>query len=609
MQKIRILDKEIAGLIAAGEVIERPLSVVKELVENAIDANSTKIIVEIKKGGISYIKVSDNGSGMSKEDAENAFYKHATSKLFEKNDLFNIKTLGFRGEALSSISMCSKVELITKEKDNLNAWKLNVIDGLVTDCTETGSVDGSIFIVRDLFYNIPVRLKFLKSEMAETAMITNLIERLAISCPHISFTYKIDEKEQFFTSGNNELKDVIYNIFGEEFVNNMLKVEYIQDNIKVYGFTGKPLYNKANRNYQLFYVNNRFIKTPIIQYALENAYKSSIMTKRYPIAVLFIEIPYNDVDINVHPNKMEIKFFNEKSVFNNVNTAINNSFLFDNKPVEINITDKAAIIDKLINDINDINNKKEVYPEQNEKIYDDWKIVNNNTVSYDFYVSEDDNVEETEINAPIVFIKNDVKNEEFKQIDIVEDVSVKVVGEVYSSYIICERTDEMLIIDKHALHERIIYEKLITGKEINSQTLLTPIIINLGHLEKSALMTVREQINKIGIIFEDFGSADIIIRSIPQILNINDTEELLEEFSKILLSSKNQADVLLNKFYYDIACKSAIKAGKSSSLEELNILINEYLKNADSLKYCPHGRPIILNITKKSLEKHFKRIV
>lgn len=690
MSAIHLLDNSITDLIAAGEVVERPSSVVKELVENSIDAGATKIIVEIYGGGSKKIKVSDNGFGMSSEDAPKAFLKHATSKIATKDDLYSIGTLGFRGEALCAISAVSKVTLTTKRREDLFATCVHLEGGKVISQEFTSYEDGTTIIVENLFFNTPARYKFLKSEPAETGAISSLMDCLAISHPNISFRYIINGSEKFFTTGSDNLLETIYILSGREFKEAMLPVNgsipYKKGNISVSGFCGKPLFNRANRNKQYFFINGRYIKSRIIQTALENAYKSYIMVGRFPVCFLYITLDPSEVDINVHPSKLEVKFTDEKVIFSLVTNSVAAAITEDRSEQQFRffedfgkkdfirksssaassstapLTRKEAIA-KII----DENLEKKTKP----IVYSDWTMSPNETLKDDKNKSnsvssnfELPNVADVLFSKKIEFRDYDVEiavktsddnNEiplspdnnkntpeslngdvsELKTETASEAVSVEkssdilsrsennqesltgenipeytVIGECFKTYVIVEKETEIAFIDKHALHERMNFEKLKSQKNIASQTLLTPVIFSTSSDNYAYICENTGRLGDYGFEVEDFGNNSVIIRAIPEMLDPTDAEALIERFSDIKTDSKKMADAeLFDIFLYDVACKASIKAGKASSELELRTLIDTYYQNKDKLKYCPHGRPIEFIISKKDMEKQFKRIV
>ncbi len=703
MNKINILGNEISDLIAAGEVVERPASVVKELVENSIDAGSKKITVEIRGSGAEYIRVTDNGCGMSSDDAKTAFMKHATSKISTKEDLYAINTLGFRGEALAAISAVSKIVLKTKESASVSGYSVCLEGGRIIDEGEIGAADGTTIEVSDLFFNTPARLKFIKSEQSERSVITSLIEKLAISNTEIAFTYIINGSVRFFTSGNGSLSDAIYSVFGSELASDMLPVNFEDLGITVFGLTGKPLANKPNRNFQMFFVNGRLVRSKTLQQALESSYKNSMMVGRYPVCVLFITVNTSDIDVNVHPSKLEIKFSNDKVVANTISTAVRSALSLESgvyqikigkqEPVQIkepeNVSFKERIEPKPVTNVSQrpilnisAEEKKEVKEIKEVKKINDWEITtyhkpekhiptvkrdsklarpvyssssgtvgtlnsnpmealsaikefvdkNNIDISTE-KISEIAKVEPKPVNEslpekderPVIINEQKIKQKTVKEEIpvIIEQTSVeepevtlieedvpayKYIGEVFSTYIIIEQEDELVYIDKHALHERMIFEKLRSSDFIEIQTLLVPKLLFLSESDSTVLIENKDELKKIGFDIDDFGGS-IMLREIPSVIEESDIEVLLTEIASELRIKTTAESEFLDKFLYNIACKAAIKSGGRSSEKELRSLIDEYLKKKNTLKYCPHGRPIVFSLTKKAIEKQFKRIV
>lgn len=663
MSAIHVLDSSITNLIAAGEVVERPSSVVKELVENSIDAGSTKITVEITGGGIKRIKVSDNGIGMSPEDAVTAFLKHATSKIATKDDLYSINTLGFRGEALCAISAVSEVTLITKRRDDVFATEVRLEAGKVVSNEETSYEDGTSISVSNLFYNTPARYKFLRAEPAEAGAVTSLMECLALSHPNIAFRYLINGAEKFYTTGSGDLAETIYLVCGREYSNSMLEVNcsvpYKSGDISVKGYCSKPFFSKANRNKQYFFINGRYIRSRVLQNALENAYKSYIMVGRFPVCFLFITLDPRDIDINVHPGKLEVKFSDDKAVYGliseGVAEAVNGDRVseqlgFTEKkipeskpqptiihsqtptPVTAPVPERKQAIEKIIGE----NLTKKTEP----IVYEDWVMTPppsqapvlrdsapEGKVSFGKYeietpepvilpaVEEKPVVTAANINVSAEDFDTEVHEEKTiqkpEQTVLSEEVSdFRIIGECFKSFIIIERGDCVVFIDKHALHERMNFEKLKENKNISSQKLLTPIVFSTSAENCAYICENSERLAEYGFETEDFGNNTILIRAVPDMLNPNDAEGLLENFANVRTDSKKLADAeLFDVFLYDVACKMSIKAGKSLTDVEMEALISEYFKHKDTLKCCPHGRPIEFSVSKREMEKQFKRIV
>lgn len=687
--KIHVLDSSVANLIAAGEVVERPASVVKELVENSVDAGADKISVEILKGGIDLIKVTDNGCGMTEEDARVAFRKHATSKITTKEDLYNIGTLGFRGEALAAISAVSRVELITKTKDSVGGVRLSLeageLCGDIVSSEEVGCADGSVFCIRDLFYNVPARKKFLKSEQAEAGAISSVVHKLALSHPEISFRLTVGGKETLFTSGNGKLEDTIFSVYGKSVTQNLVPVRMKNDDFRLSGFIGTPLFSKPNRNMQLFYVNGRIVRSRLLQTCLENAYRNSMLIGRYPVCVLFLQVDNSSIDINVHPSKLEIKFGDEKSVSVFMNDALRTALSFDNAVKHIDVTPATNDVFRLPFENSAPQKTPEPPKKTVEKVknYGEWQVITKVPVSENSIpeqkpevlpkneteVKKSSSMEETSefeklkkmlleravaaekpaetlrddssllapdlgfsakrepepekyapsVTAPVPDISEPPKKETVNapvptskdnadEPTLVEKtVEFRIVGEVFDSFIIVEKDGDVLFIDKHALHERMNFEKLKRGT-VGSQYLLSPIVVELGAAENLIITENAEELKKAGFEVEDFGGS-VIVRMIPQILENSDVEYVLAKFADNYENLKLGKNDLLDEFLHDCACKASIKAGMHTSAFETEKLIRNYFEHENDLKYCPHGRPITFALSKTTIEKQFKRIV
>lgn len=677
MKRINVLDPFVAQLIAAGEVTENPASVVKELVENSIDAGATRITVEIKNGGVKYIKVSDNGHGMYRDDVKVAFKRHATSKIHNKDEIEKIASLGFRGEALASICSVSKLELITRSKEESVGSSLTVIGGKYGDIVETGCPVGTTICVKDLFFNTPARMKFLKKDVAEGNKVASVIDKLALSHPEISFKFIRDNKQVLCTPGDKNISSVVYSVYGKDFFDGMLPLEYKFKNISVSGFVSAPEKCKASKSMQIFFINGRFIKNKIISSAIEEAFKNSIMVGKSPYCVIYLDIPYELVDINVHPTKMEVKFANEKDVFEVVYYAVKTALMNNNKNVigkELNLDSekliqsdikkdkdyelevKTEVSEKNIHhtpytpstvEINfsslkfkDSTARTDNFKNFNSKTYD-FPVFNSisttpksiNTIKkvIDFPIIEDNTITEDKINRyKEAESKNEVvanfeslsinTGEISKSVEYVEEnessnilceaqkPSFKIAGEIFDCYIIVEIDNKLILVDKHAAHERLIFEKIRNQSDVqNSQTLIKPLTLTLEKIEYSAVVDNLNIFSKAGYDISDFGSGMIVVRAIPMYETLNDLENSIIEMANCILENKKSTETKkLEWIYHNIACRSAVKAGMKSSKEEIVKLLDEMLKNPD-LKYCPHGRPIYVEITKKFIEKQFGR--
>lgn len=676
MKRINVLDPFVAQLIAAGEVTENPASVVKELVENSIDAGATRITVEIKNGGVKLIKVSDNGHGMYRDDVRIAFERHATSKIHNKDEIEKIASLGFRGEALASICSVSKLELITRSKEESVGSSLTVIGGKYGDIVETGCPVGTTICVKDLFFNTPARMKFLKKDVAEGNKVASVIDKLALSHPEISFKFIRDNKQVLCTPGDNKISSAVYSVYGKDFFDGMLPLEYKFKNINVSGLISKPEKCKASKSMQTFFINGRFIKNKIISSAIDEAFKNSIMVGKNPYCVIYLDIPYELVDINVHPTKMEVKFANEKDVFEVVYYAVKTALMNKNKSViskEINLNSEKLIKSDTKKDkdyelevktdvsekniphtpytlstsktnfsslkFKDNTAKSDNFENFNSKTYD-FPVSNPTTATHksidtikkviDFPIIEDNKITEGKINEykdtesknkiiPSLessntseinkSIEHKEENENSNILCEAQKPSFKIVGEIFDCYIIVEIDNKLILVDKHAAHERLIFEKIKSESNVqNSQALIKPLSLTLEKVEYSAVIDNLDIFSKAGYDISDFGSGMIVIRAIPMYETLNDLEDSIIEMANCILSNKKSTETKkLEWIYHNIACRSAVKAGMKSSKEEIVKLLDEMLKNPD-LKYCPHGRPIYVEITKKFIEKQFGRI-
>ena len=617
MKKINVLTNEMANKIAAGEVVERPASVIKELVENSVDAGATSLIIEIKNGGISYIRVTDNGCGISPEDIKTAFLPHATSKIVDENDLFSIKTLGFRGEALASIAAVSNVEIMSKTEDE-NGTKLEISGGQFLNEETVGCPVGTTIVVKNLFFNTPARMKFLKKDSTEASYITDIVERLVMANPHISVRYIVDEKEKLFVSGDGELKSCIYAIYGRDYAKGVLELSNTNQGIKIVGFIGKKELSRGNRAFQSVFVNGRYVKNRAITAVVENAYKNNIMVGKFPFYVMNIEIPFDMVDINVHPTKQEVKFVNERQVCDEVYWAVKNALLKENDEIREKIKSRYVTFDRPVTvekpKVEQTEIKIETKPVNIERpqFNDGPKFTPIKKVEVSVpkeFVPKTEpkpTVQQPPKNADTIGVIEKFKFEEPKVEFTEEDkkVSYKIVGQLFDTYVILELDNEVLLMDQHAAHERMIYEKLIRmneEKEMSCQMLLSPVAITLSASEYDAVEERREALEKYGFDVEDFGSNTILVRQVPVSLRDDDIKNV------ILDIINNSSTDYMEENIHTIACKAAIKANKKLSDKEIDELVRLFVAEG-GVNTCPHGRPIIVKITKYELEKMFKRI-
>ena len=595
MKTIHVLDSKTINKIAAGEVIEKPASVVKELVENSIDAKANNITVEVMHGGISSIRISDDGIGINKEDIETAFLRHATSKIKDDKDLNTINTLGFRGEALASIACVSKVEVISKTKDSLTGRKVYIDGGKIIKSEDCGCPDGTTITVKELFFNTPARLKFLKSESREGIYITEVVQNLALSHPNVSFRYKANEKSYFITKGDGDLKSAILSIYGKEIYNNIIYLNSSVDFIRIEGYVGNSTIARASRTHQSIFINGRYIKNKTITAAVETAFKSMLTINKFPFFILNIYVNPEFIDVNVHPSKLEIKFQDEQMVFKAVYKSVKDVLLSKSDILEPPIKFTSNVPPMYFKQ-----GKMDVFNDKNENLYSSNKNEQN----------EGDRIKENnDVNSNINSNGAEIDSPEIKvSPSKIEPLSI--VGQLHFTYIIAEGKDELYMIDQHAAHERINYEKLLNeykASSIKSQKLLTPIIIDLSFDEKETVNKNIDLFKNIGFEIDDFGSNSISIRAIPIIYgNPNIKDVFFEILSEINI---NESDVLntINKVIYTMACKSSIKAGDKLNNMEMIKLVEE-LRHCENPYTCPHGRPTIIKTTFYELEKKFKRV-
>ncbi len=602
MPNIKVLPKNISELIAAGEVVERPSAVIKELVENSIDAGATEITVEIRRGGILYMSVRDNGCGIEREQVPVAFLRHATSKISRATDLDSIGTLGFRGEALAAISAVSRTEIITRTEDSEIGTHFTVEGGMQSFPEDIGCEKGTIIIVKDLFYNTPARMKFLKKDVAEGNSVAAVIDRLALSHPEIAFKFIRDGKVTLTTTGDNNLKNVIYSVLGRDFATSLLPVSAVSEGITVSGFTCKPVYCKQNRNGQFFFLNGRLVLSRTAAAALEQAYKNSSMVGKFPCCVLKIDMPYEAVDVNVHPAKTEVRFADEHKVFSAVYYAVKNALSEGDTRPEIKKTfNPYTQVDEKIYTQTAIKAEPETKePEYTFSVQKTEPLILKSP-KINFYNSEE---AEPEIIVPAPVLKTEPEPQTAEPIIDAEPITY--IGCVFNTYIVALKGEDIYFIDKHAAHERILFEKF-KNEKIEVQVLLAPVSVTLTKEEYSVIISNAEEISKNGFEIEDFGNGTVIVRSVPAILKNSDIPLLVSEIAEELSLKNNLKIEKIADILHSVSCKAAIKGGRFNSDYELKALAERILSGND-IMYCPHGRPVAFKMSKKELEKQFGRI-
>ncbi|MBR0535188.1 MAG: DNA mismatch repair endonuclease MutL [Clostridia bacterium] len=657
MPRINVLPKNIADLIAAGEVVERPSSVIKEFVENSIDANSRKITVEIKNGGKTYIRVTDDGCGIESEDVRKAFISHATSKISSASDLDAISTLGFRGEALASVCAVSKVEMMTAVEGAECGTRYVIAGGEEISFEEIGSPVGTTLVVRDLFYNIPARLKFLKKDVQEGNYIASILERIAISNPHIAFKFIRDGKLNFQTPGDGDLKSAIYAVFGKEFTSQLIPAYSDMNGIKVNGFVTKPVAGRSSRSMQTFFVNGRYVKSVVFLSALEAAYKNSIMVGKYPACVLFVELPFEAVDVNVHPAKTEVRFFEEKKLFDAIYNCTLSAINDDKTRVQASFTPAKAFIDAPVKGEQlkidavsvpssvKIESKQEfVVKEYGAPITGVENRVNSSADGKTFdFLKDDYMTPKVEVVTPgkseasIKIVEEETTKKEaivetvaqqeclvvevpVRQAEVVETsvecesekaskIDFRYIGEIFNTYLMAEVEGKLILIDKHAAHERILFEKFKKQGAGESQMMLMPVAVTLSADEYSAVIDNLYLLQQAGYEVDDFGDRTVKVSACPPPLVDENIIDIITEIAGYLSNNiKTLMPEKLDWIYHSMACRAAVKAGNFTSSYEAEKFV-EVLLSDDSIRYCPHGRPVLIEITQRELEKQFGRIV
>ncbi|MFR6163130.1 MAG: DNA mismatch repair endonuclease MutL [Mediterraneibacter gnavus] len=664
MPQIQVLDQITIDKIAAGEVIERPASIVKELVENSIDAKAASVTVEIQDGGISLIRVTDNGSGIEQEDIRNAFLRHSTSKIRKVEDLAHIASLGFRGEALSSISAVTRTELITKTKEDTFGTRYVIEGGVEQSLEDAGAPDGTTFLVRQLFYNVPARRKFLKTPMTEAGHVQDLLMRLALSHPEVAFTFINNGQTKMRTSGNGKLKDVIYSIYGREAAANLIELDYSMDGLVMKGYLGKPVITRGNRNFENYFVNGRYVKNAMLSKAIEDAYKDFLMQHKFPFVVIHFQVDGEKIDVNVHPTKMEMRFQRQQDVYNIVYEGVHRTLL---EPELIPQVEAPApkVISQPKSESPFLLKPKtapqpmEKKPEEKEEPHDEayfMKKMKERVLSYHQRNSSAEVAKKEQIFRPQaqaerikdalarakevekqpqkqaeeqpeliretpVYETKPVTEEKAEQLNLFEEhllkrekkAEYKLIGQVFETYWLVEFENSLYIIDQHAAHERVLYERTLKemkNREFTAQYLSPPIILSLSMQEAQVLNENMDRFTRIGFEIEPFGGEEYAVRAIPDNLFGIAKKELLLEMLDDLADwiSTSMTPELIDEKVASMSCKAAVKGNNRLSAQEADALIGELLL-LENPYHCPHGRPTIIAMTQRELEKKFKRIV
>lgn len=636
MARINVLPKEIYQLIAAGEVVERPSSVVKEMIENSLDAGAKNITLEIKNGGSTYIRITDDGCGIERDDVRKVFISHATSKISKKDDLNSIGTLGFRGEAMASISAVSKVELLTKAENEEIGTRYEIAGGEELEFDDAGCPNGTTIVVRDIFFNTPARMKFLKKDVTEGNQVAGIVDRMAISHPEISFRFIRDGKQVLITSGNGDLKSTVYSVLGKEMSDSLMSVDYSFNDMRITGFVSKPTASRKSRAGQYFYINNRIVKSKTAMAALEQAYKNTIMVGRFPACVLNIELNPAQVDVNVHPAKTEVRFANEKPIFDLVYYAVKTAIENDRTVKEVEFKENPIYRQEPKNVYQNNDNKSfqakfdffkkkgeppsqqviKTKPRENfwqvEAPKPEYKIARDEKpkarvdINIEYEEPEENSTAESkdtpkERDIEKVVITDEKDNENFIP-------NFKLIGEAFKTYLIVEIENELYFIDKHAAHERMNFERFKAQATVETQMLLAPVVVNLTKDEFIAISENVELIKKCGFELEEFGESQIIVRAIPSLVDGDSVKDLMLEIAQKLLEHKT--DILPDKIdwiYHSASCRGAVKAGDYTSRQEQEMFVKKLL-SMPNIRFCPHGRPVFIKMSKYDIEKQFGRV-
>lgn len=636
MARINVLPKEIYQLIAAGEVVERPSSVVKEMIENSLDAGAKNITLEIKNGGSTYIRITDDGCGIERDDVRKVFISHATSKISKKDDLNSIGTLGFRGEAMASISAVSKVELLTKAENEEIGTRYEIAGGEELEFDDAGCPNGTTIVVRDIFFNTPARMKFLKKDVTEGNQVAGIVDRMAISHPEISFRFIRDGKQVLITSGNGDLKSTVYSVLGKEMSDSLMSVDYSFNDMRITGFVSKPTASRKSRAGQYFYINNRIVKSKTAMAALEQAYKNTIMVGRFPACVLNIELNPAQVDVNVHPAKTEVRFANEKPIFDLVYYAVKTAIENDRTVKEVEFKENPIYRQEPKNVYQNNDNKsfqakfdffkKKDEPPSQQVIKtkpreDFWQV---EAPKPEYKIARDEkpkarvdiNIEYEEPEEISTAKSKDApKERDIEKVVITDEKdnenvipNFKLIGEAFKTYLIVEIENELYFIDKHAAHERMNFERFKAQATVETQMLLAPVVVNLTKDEFIVISENVELIKKCGFELEEFGESQIIVRAIPSLVDGDSVKDLMLEIAQKLLEHKT--DILPDKIdwiYHSASCRGAVKAGDYTSRQEQEMFVKKLL-SMPNIRFCPHGRPVFIKMSKYDIEKQFGRV-
>ncbi len=656
MSKIKVLPKEIAELIAAGEVVERPASVIKELMENAIDAGSSSVTVEIKNGGITYIRVTDNGCGISREDIRNAFISHATSKISTRDDLYAIGTLGFRGEALASIAAVSNVEVLTRTTEEETGTRYCISAGEETLVDDAGCPLGTTIVVRDLFFNTPARMKFLKKDVSEANAVAGIVDKIALSNPDVSIRFIREGKSALFTSGSGDLKTAAYEIFGKDFADGLIEADYSFESVKISGLVSKPTKSRPNRNMQFFFVNGRLVKSGTASAALSEAYKNSIMVGKFPYCVLNITTAPGLVDVNVHPAKIEVRFANERTVFSAVYYAAKNALEHRDEAPKVTIprtaqtelfepvrpkTEQMRLPEKQPDFWNRMSSSEYRSAQQPEKPTYQQPAAREDIIT----VASPDKKPETadsepstiqhfldaqrakkeesavieadirpELSAEAATLPDEKPEETARALDTAVDekpaeLPVTVIGEAFKTYIIVQQGESIFLVDKHAAHERMLFNELVKNDSKRStQMLLTPITVTLSKEEYSSVLDNLDMLMQAGFAVEDFGYSVVIVRECPMEISADEVADVVAELAGYLVENRQKLISEKKEWLFSLmACKAAIKGGMYTTEYERELFIKRLFASPE-IRYCPHGRPVMIEITRRELEKNFGRV-